>query len=217
VVAKKKAKVVSEHFQDQVERQASYSAPPTVLWELIRDELGKRPSALAYAAEEAHDQSDGSRYELSSQLRIAAEEMKARAGAVDLTGMTKFLKESYLGGLEASLRWQEENEQATRSIIKGGFTGFQHWLLLHKSWADESLDQIQRQQNANLLLTLSRHLIQASHAMTERIFEAGVEVYETTVDSYETLLASPSRRYVHEINKTMMETIIPNSVSGRMP
>ena len=217
MVAKKKAKVVSEHVQDQVERQASYSAPPTVLWELIRDELGKRPSALAYAAEEAHDQSDGSRCELSSQLRIAAEEMKARAGAVDFTGMTRFLKESYLGSLEASLKWQEENEQATRSIIKGGFTGFQHWLLLHKSWADESLDQIQRQQNANLLLTFSRHLIQASHAMTERIFEAGVEVYETTVDSYETLLASPSRRYVHEINKTMMETIIPNSVSGRMP
>lgn len=216
MVAKKKAKVVSEHIQDQVERQPSYSAPPSVLWELIRDELGKRPSALAYAAEEAHNQSDGSSYELSSLLRIAAEEMKARAGAVDFTGMTKFLKESYLRGLEAILKWQEENEQATKNIIKGGFAGFQHWLLLYKSWADESLDQIQRQQNANLLLTFSRHLIQASQAMTEPIFEAGVEVYETTVDSYETLLASPSRRYVLEINKTMMETIIPNSVSGRM-
>lgn len=216
MVAKKKAKVVSEHIQDQVERQPSYSAPPSVLWELIRDELGKRPSALAYAAEEAHNQSDGSSYELSSRLRIAAEEMKARAGAVDFTGMTKFLKESYLGGLEAILKWQQENEQATKNIIKEGFTGFQHWLLLYKSWADESLDQIQRQQNANLLLTFSRHLIQASQAMTEPIFEAAVEVYETTVDSYETLLASPSRRYVLEINKTMMETIIPNSVSGRL-
>jgi len=205
VVAKKKAKVVSEHIQDQVERQPSYSAPPSVLWELIGDEPGKRPSALAYAAEEAHNQSDGS-----------SEEMKARAGAVDFTGMSKFLKESYLGGLEAILKWQEENEQATKNIIKGGFTGFQHWLLLYKSWADESLDQIQRQQNANLLLTFSRHLIQASQAMTEPIFEAGVEVYETTVDSYETLLASPSRRYVLEINKTLMETIIPKSVSGRM-
>lgn len=216
MAAKKKAKVVSEHIQDQVERQPSYSAPPTVLWELIRDELGKRPSALAYAAEEAHNQSDGSSSELSSQLRIAAEEMKARAGAVDFTGMTKFLKGSYLGGLEASLKWQEENEQATKNIIKRGFTDFQHWLLLYKSWVDESLDQIQRQQNANLLLTFSRHLIQASHAMTKPIVEAGVEVYETTVDSYETLLASPSRRYVLEINKTMMETIIPTSVSGRM-
>ena len=217
MVAKKKAKVVSEHIQDQVERQPSYSAPPTVLWELIRDELGKRPSALAYAAEEAHNQSHGSSYELLSQLRIAGEEMRARAGVVDFTGMTKFLKESYLGGLEASLKWQEENDQATKNIIKGGFTGFQHWLQLYKSWADKSLDQIQRQQNANPLLTFSRHLIQASHAMTDPIFEAGVEVYKRTVDSYETLLASPSRRYVHEINKTMMETIIPSSVSGRMP
>lgn len=216
MVAKKKAKVVSEHFQDQVERQPSYSVPPTVLWELIRDELGKRRSALAYAAEEAHNQSDGSSYELSSQLKIAAEEMKVRAGATDFTGMTKFLRESYLGGLEASLKWQAENEQATKNIIKGGLTGFQDWLLLYKRWADKSLGQIQRQQNANLLLTFSRHLIQASHAMTEPIFEAGVEVYEKTVDSYETLLASPSRRYVLEINKTMMETIIPNSVSGRM-
>ena len=185
MATKKKAKVVSGDTRDLVEGELGISVPPTVLWELVRDELGKRPSAL----------------------RIAAEE--TTAGAVGFTRMTKFMKESYLGGLEASLKWQEENERATQNIIKGGFTGFQHWLGLYKNWTDKSLDQIQRQQSANLLLALSRQLIRASQAMAEPIFKAGVEVYEITADSYETLLAGPSRRYVLATNKTMTETIIP--------
>jgi len=42
---------------------------------------------------------------------MVAEETKAKAGAVDFTGMAKVWKEAYLGGLEAGLRWQGENER----------------------------------------------------------------------------------------------------------
>jgi hypothetical protein len=53
-------------------------------------------------------------------------------------------------------------------------------------------------------------LIQASHAVTEPVFKTGAEFYETTVKTYETALAGPARRSVLEINKKVLNTIIPN-------
>jgi hypothetical protein len=141
---------------------------------------------------------------------VAAEETKAKAGAVDFTGMAKVWKEAYLGGLEACLRWQGENERATKNIIKRGLMRSQQWLAFSWDCFDQSLDQIQGQQNGDPFVTLFRQLIQAPYAMAEPVVKTGVDVCETTLTSYETALSAPSRKYVFEMNKMVMDTVIPS-------
>jgi hypothetical protein len=138
------------------------------------------------------------------------EQAKAKAPGVDTTGIAKVWKEAYLDGLEAGLRWLGENEHAAKSIIKQGLMRSQQLLAFSKDYLDKSLEQIQGHQIENPFVALSRQLIQASHAVTEPLFKTGAEVYDTTVNTYETGLAGPARRSVLEINKKVMDTIIPN-------
>jgi len=139
-----------------------------------------------------------------------AEQAKAIEAGVDSAGIAKGWKEAYLDGLEAGLRWQGENEHAAKSLIKQGLMRSQQLLAFSKDCLDKSLEQIQGHQNENPFVALSRQLIQASHAVTEPVFKTGAEFYETTVKTYETALAGPARRSVLEINKKVLNTIIPN-------
>jgi len=141
---------------------------------------------------------------------MAVEETKAKAGAVDFTGMAKVWKEAYLGGLEAGLRWQGENERVAKSIIKQGLLRSQQCLAFAKDCFDQSLDQVQGQQNGDPFVTLFRQLIQAPYAMAEPVVKIGVGVCQMTLTSYETALAAPSRKYVFEMNKMVMDTVIPS-------
>jgi len=141
---------------------------------------------------------------------MVAEETKAKAGAVDFTGMAKVWKEAYLGGLEAGLRWQGENERVAKSIIKQGLLRSQQCLAFAKDCFDQSLDQVQGQQNGDPFVTLFRQLIQAPYAMAEPVVKIGVGVCQMTLTSYETALAAPSRKYVFEMNKMVMDTVIPS-------
>lgn len=138
-----------------------------------------------------------------------AEQAKAIEAGVDSAGIAKVWKEAYLDGLEAGLRWQGENEHAAKSIIKQGLMRSQQLLAFSKDCLDKSLEQIQGQQNENPFVALSRQLIQASHAVTEPVFKTGAEFFETTVKTYETALAGPARRSVLEINKKVLNIIIP--------
>jgi len=144
------------------------------------------------------------------RLTVIAEQVKAKAAGVDFTGMAKVWKETYLSGLEASLRWQEENEHAAKSIIKQGLARSQQWLNFSKDCSEKSLDQIQGQQNDNPFVTLTRQLTQASYVIAEPVVKTGVDLCETTFMTYETALATPSRNYVLEINKRVMDTVIPS-------
>jgi len=141
---------------------------------------------------------------------MAAEVTKAKAGAVDFTGMAKVWKEAYLGGLEACLRWQGENERVAKSIMKQGLLRSQQCLAFAKACFDQSLDQVQGQQNGDPFVTLFRRLIQAPYAMAEPVVKIGVGVCQMTLTSYETALAAPSRKYVFEMNKMVMDTVIPS-------
>jgi len=141
---------------------------------------------------------------------MVAEETKAKAGAVDFAGMAKVWKEAYLGGLEAGLRWQGENERVAKSIIKQGLLRSQQCLAFAKDCFDQSLDQVQGQQNRDPFVTLFRQLIQAPYAMAEPVVKIGVGVCQMTLTSYETALAAPSRKYVFEMNKMVMDTVIPS-------
>jgi hypothetical protein len=138
------------------------------------------------------------------------EQAKPTEAGVYSAGIAKVWKEAYLDGLEAGLRWQGENEHAAKSIIKQGLMRSQQLLAFSKYCLDKSLEQIQGHQNENPFVALSRQLIQASHAVTEPVFKTGAEFYEATVKTYETALAGPARRSVLEINKKVLNTIIPN-------
>lgn len=138
------------------------------------------------------------------------EQAKAKAAGFDSTGIAKVWKEAYLDGLEAGLRWQGENEHAAKSIIKQGLMRSQQLLAFSMDCLDKSLEQIQGNQNENPFVALSRQLIQVPYAMVEPVVKTGVDVCATTFTSYETALAAPSRKYVFEINKIVMDTVIPS-------
>lgn len=139
-----------------------------------------------------------------------AKQAKAKEADVDFTGVAKVWKEAYLNGLEAGLRWQGENEHAAKSLIKQGLLRSQEWLDFSKGYLDRSLEQIQGHQNENAFIALSRQVIQVSQAVAEPLFKTGTEMYKTAVDTYETTLAAPARKSVFEINKKVLDTIIPN-------
>jgi len=132
------------------------------------------------------------------------------AEQANFTGVAKVWKEAYLNGLEAGLRWQSENEHAAKSIIKQGLLRSQEWLDFTKDYLDRSLEQIQAHQNENPFVAISRQFIQGSHAVAEPAFKTGTEVYKTAIDTYETALAGPTRKSVLEINKKVLDTVIPN-------
>ncbi len=168
---------------------------PTVL----RETMGKSPNLPEESGKQTQRRSI-----------VVAEEVKPKAEGIDFTGMAKVWKEAYLSGLEASLNWQEQNEIVAKSLIHQGLTATQQCLTLYKNVVDTSLEQIPAQANANPLLALSRHMIQSAQAAAEPVFKTGAEVCETSFSAYETALAGPSRKYMLEANKRMMDTIIPS-------
>ena len=139
-----------------------------------------------------------------------AEQAKAIEAGVYSAGIAKVWKEAYLDGLEAGLRWQGENEHAAKSIIKQGLMRSQQLLAFSKDCLDKSLEQIQGHQNENPFVALSRQVIQASYAVLEPVVNSAVDVCETTFKSYETTVSAPSRRHLLEINKKVMESVIPS-------
>ncbi len=141
---------------------------------------------------------------------MSAEQVTAEVAGIDFTGIAKVWKEAYLAGLEAGLRWQGENEYTAKSIMKQGILRSQQWLAFSKDYLDKSLEQIQAHQNENPFVALSRQVIQASYAVLEPVVNSAVDVCETTFKSYETTVSAPSRRHLLEINKKVMESVIPS-------
>lgn len=140
---------------------------------------------------------------------MSAEQVTGTAGDFDFSGLAKVWKDTYLAGLEAGLRWQGENEYMAKSIIKQGLMRSQQWLAFSKDYLEKSMEQIQARQTDNPFIALSRQLIQASYAAVEPVVNTGVDVCETAFKSYETTVSAPSRRHLLEINKRVIDTVIP--------
>ena len=140
---------------------------------------------------------------------MSEEQVKGTVGDFDYTRLAKVWKDAYLASLEAGLRWQGENEYMAKSIIKQGLMRSQQWLAFSKDYLEKSMEQVQAHQNDNPFFALSRQLIQASYAAVEPVVNTGVDVCETTFKSYETAVATPSRKQLLELNKTVMNTVVP--------
>lgn len=140
-----------------------------------------------------------------------AEQKWGQGEGFDFRGMSKVWKETYLKGLESCFKWQEDNERLMKETVRQGFIGPQHWLTLYKNWMEMPWDQIQGQTTGipNPFLALARQSIQALHATAEPLCKTGADACEATFNYFESALASPSRQYVFDWNKKVMDTVIP--------
>jgi len=123
----------------------------------------------------------------------------------EVMDMAKTWKEGYLKGLETSLQWQEQNQQLVKEAVRHGLSAYQQWLALYKN----SWDKLQGQTTGvpSQFLAFTRGILQTSQDMAEPLLK---NVCERSFDYYETAVAGPARKYTVEINKKVMDTIIPN-------
>ena len=127
----------------------------------------------------------------------------------EVMDMAKTWKEGYLKGLETSLQWQEQNQQLVKEAVGQGLSAYQQWSDLYKNWLGKPWDQIQGQTTGvpSQFLAFTREILQTSQEKAEPLLK---NVCETSFDYYETAVARPTRKYTVEINKKVMDTIIPS-------
>jgi len=123
----------------------------------------------------------------------------------EVMDMAKTWKEGYLKGLETSLQWQEQNQQLVKESVRQGLSAYQQLSDLYKN----SWDKLQGQTTGvpSQFLAFTRGILQTSQDMAEPLLK---NVCERSFDYYETAVAGPARKYTVEINKKVMDTIIPN-------
>lgn len=139
---------------------------------------------------------------------MATEAKKSTAEGVDFTGVGKVWKESYIGGLEAGIKFQEQAEGVAKGLVKQSLTATQQWIAQCNNLVDVSLSQAPGQ--ANPMILFSKQMVQAWQTVANPVIRSGFDACEAAMISYETAVAAPSRKYVLEVNKRLVDTIIPS-------
>jgi len=121
--------------------------------------------------------------------------------------MAKVWKEGYLKGLETSLQLQEQNEHLVKQAVKQGLSAYQQWLALYKSWLGKPSGNMPGQTLAAPFVTITRQILETSQGLAEPLLKSACE---TSFDYYETAVAGPARKYAFEINKKVLDTLIPS-------
>jgi len=142
---------------------------------------------------------------------MATETKTGTNGHFDVTEMAKTWKEGYLKGLETSLEFQEQNEHLVKNAVRQGFSAYQQGLTLYTNWLEKPWDLFQGQTNGvpNQFVALTREIVQRSQNMAEPLLKTAADAYETSFNYYETAVAGPARKYAVEINKKVLDTVIP--------
>ena len=127
----------------------------------------------------------------------------------EVTEMAKVWKEGYLKALETSLQWQQQNEQLVKGAVRQGLSAYQQWFSMYKTWLGKPWDQVQEQTTGvpNQVLAFTREVLQNSQESAEPLLKAACE---NSIEYYETAVAGPARKYTVEINKKVMDTLIPS-------
>ena len=143
---------------------------------------------------------------------MATETKTGTNGHFDVTEMAKTWKEGYLKGLEASLQWQERNEHLIEETVRQGLAVPHHWFTASKSLFGKSGEELLGQKTgvSNLFVTMTRQVLQTSQDIAEPLLKTATDACETTFDYYETAVAGPSRTFAIEINKKVLDTVIPD-------
>ena len=122
----------------------------------------------------------------------------------EVMDMAKTWKEGYLKGLEIY-----GEPTLVKEAVRQGLSAYQEWSDLYKNWLGKPWDQIQGQTTGvpSQFLAFTREILQTSQEKAEPLLK---NVCETSFDYYETAVARPTRKYTVEINKKVMDTIIPS-------
>ena len=140
---------------------------------------------------------------MSTETKTGADRMS------EVMDVAKVWKEGYLKGLETSLQWQQQNEKLVKEAVRQGLSAYQQWFAMYKSWLGKPWDQAQGQTTGvpNQFLAFTREVLQTSQDMAEPLLKTACE---NSFDYYETAVAGPARKYTVEINKKVMDTLIPS-------
>lgn len=145
---------------------------------------------------------------------MAAEGMNEERGRHDYQGMAKVWKDGYMQGLNLCLQWQEDTERMIGDSVKKGLSESRQFLVWWKDWVDnqaQTQEEVQRQSNvANPMLGLTKQSTDAVLAAIEPILKQSETVAENSLGYYGRAVAAPSRTYVREINRQVLNVLIPS-------
>lgn len=129
-------------------------------------------------------------------------------------GMARVWKEGYLQSLNACLQWQEENERLIKDAVMQGFSGTHQFLTWWKDWVGEHAGrqaEIAGQTNAaNPIVEFTKQSTEAVLATVEPILKNSQAAVDNSFGYYEHAVAVPSRKYVRDINKQVLDVVIPS-------
>lgn len=128
--------------------------------------------------------------------------------------IAKNWKDGYLQGLNLCLQWQEDNERLIRDSFKQGLSGSRQVLIWWKDWVEDQAqkqEEAQRQSSvASPIPGLTKQSTGVVLAAIEPIFKHSETIAENSFGYYERSVAAPSRTYVREINKQVLNVMIPS-------
>jgi hypothetical protein len=188
-------------------------------------ELASQPETQAAMAEQEPNQPETSGDKEERRSSMAVEEMKVGAEKIQngYKEIAKVWKDGYLRGLDAYLQLQAENEHLIKDTVKQGFSGSRQFFTWWKDWIEgqtqrqaEIQRDIQRQMNnklannvTNPFLGFTKQSTEAVLATVEPILKNSEEAVDSTFGYYENTVATPSRKYVREINQQVLDAVIP--------
>jgi hypothetical protein len=151
-------------------------------------------------AEEMHKTGEAT----AEGIRRTAEEFARAASTFDVRGMSKSWKQSYLLGLEAFAQSQEQTERLVKDAVKQSITGTQQFVQSYEKW----LEQVQGQAAASPFVDWSRQLVRSFQTTTVPLIKTTADTAESALNYYENALARPARKYVIDLNKRVIDTVI---------
>jgi hypothetical protein len=180
----------------------------------------RRPEAFeAFEAVEAvksePNQPEPSGEQEDRRSSMIATELNTEQLKTEYTGMVKSWKDGYLQGLDACLQWQAENERLIKDSVKQGLSGSRQFLTWWKEWienqAQRQEDIQQRQVNVpNPVLGFTKQGAEAVMATVEPFLKNSEQAFESSFGYYENAVATPSRKYIRDINKQVLNAVIPS-------
>ena len=139
-------------------------------------------------------------------MRRTGEEFKRAATDFDLKGMSKAWKQGYIGGLEAFFQTQEQTERLLKETVKQGIFGSQQVLQGYEKW----LDQVgQRAGMASPFVDWSRQLVRTFQSNADQLVKTAADAADSAFTYYENSVSRPSRKYTLDVNKKVIDTVIP--------
>lgn len=174
----------------------------------------ERPEVAAKAGAEGTNPSNPSPEQEKKRLSMAAQGMTEESAQSDFRGFARAWKDGYLQGLNTCLRWQEENERLVKDSVKQGFSATQQFLTW---WKDRIEEHAQRQEGAKEpvngpipILEITKQSTGAALATIQPILNNSEALMDGSFGYYEQAVAIPSRKYVRDFNRQVLDVVIPS-------